>query len=178
MQTRYVLQWLVALAMIGLTACGEEGSASPPTPIASNAYSANSGLDPTRFAHNQTPVVVSLALPAGSFVLSGKVIVGEGGNDAEQNAEITCYLFGSSIVAGALQGSSIIDMSSARLFGGPFAPGGSAVLSINGAATFASAANVVIECITTGTDGFAQFGQLQAIEVANLTVQPPPSRDQ
>jgi len=136
---------------------GDQGPAGP-----SNAYAVGTGGDPIAFSISNLMAPVTLAVPAGNYVIDAKVLVGNRGDDVD--GEVVCTL------RHGETGNILIDFSSTRLFGGaPSAPGSTATLPLAGTVVLASADTLRLLCVTTSSDAFAQFAQINAIQVATLT---------
>jgi hypothetical protein len=145
---------------------GEQGpqgvQGDPGAAGSSNAYAVSSGGDPIAFSISSFMTPVTLALPAGNYVIDAKVLVGNRGDDID--GEMVCTL------RHGETGNIVIDFSGARLFGGaPSAAGSTATLPLTGAVALASPDTVRLLCATTSIDAFAQFAQIAAIQIATLT---------
>jgi hypothetical protein len=141
-------------------AWNQQGVAGPPGP--SNAYSANSGLDPVDFVAPTEPTLATLSLPAGAYVFNAKVTVGN--RTGDDGASVGCALrYG----AGA---GVLIDVAEARLAtGAPFATASFATLPLAGTRTLDAPQTVRMVCTTTSSGAFAQYAQLNAVHVGAIT---------
>jgi len=119
------------------------------------AFAADSGLDP--IAVTQNTGVVSLNLPEGNYVFSGKVLAG----DAGTTNVVICVLFNQ----GGGGGPSILDISQTpALTAGSFA-----TLPMVGRLSLAGTATISIVCTAQNAgNAIAQYAHLYAVRVATL----------
>lgn len=127
-----------------------------------DAFSANSGLDPMPFSDGAALDAVTLDLPAGNYVVNAKVLVGD--RSSAGGGDFLCTL------RHGQTGNVWIDTSGARLFGGAPANAGSTVtLPFTATVALTSQDTIRLNCATSSSDAFAQFAQLNAIEVGTIT---------
>jgi hypothetical protein len=127
-----------------------------------DAYSANGGLDPMPFSDGAEIDAATLDLPAGNYVINAKVLVGD--RTSAGGGDFLCTL------RRGQTGNIGIDTSGVRLFGGaPWNPGSTATLPLTGTVTLTTKETVRLHCGTSSSDAFAQFAQLNAIEVGTIT---------
>jgi hypothetical protein len=127
-----------------------------------DAFSANGGGDPMPFSDGTEIDAVTLDLPAGNYVINAKVLVGD--RTTAGNGSFLCTL------RRGLTGNIGIDTSGVRLFGGsPWNAGSSATLPLTGTITLTSPETVRLHCTTTSSDAYAQWAQLNAIQVGTIT---------
>lgn len=128
-----------------------------------DAWSANDGGKVSNFDNTMgTGVdVVRLKLPAGNYVLNAKVMLGD--RSAAGGGDFICTL------RHGQTGNIGIDTAGVRLFGGaPANPGSMAMVSLTGTVSLTSTDTIRLNCGGTSTDAFAQWGQLNAIEVGAI----------
>jgi hypothetical protein len=106
-------------------------------------------------------VAASLALPAGSYTFSAKVLVG---NRVGTNEDVLCTL------RHGQTGNIGIDDSGTRL-GEADTAEAYTTLPLTGGATLDGAETVNLVCSTTSSDAFVNFGHITATQ-ATLTNQP------
>jgi hypothetical protein len=142
---------------------GPQGVQGDPGPAgSSNAYAVSSGGDLIAFSSSNFMTPLTLALPAGNYVIDAKVLLGNRADDVD--GEMLCTL------RHGETGNIVIDISGARLFGGaPSAPGSTATLPLTATVALASPDTMRLLCATTSSEAFAQFAQITAIQVATLT---------
>jgi hypothetical protein len=127
-----------------------------------DAFSANSGGDPMPFSNGTEINAVTLDLPAGNYVINAKVLVGD--RSTAGGGSFLCTL------RRGLTGNIGIDISAVRLFGGsPASAGSSATLPLTGTIRLTSPETVRLHCTTTSSDAYAQWAQLNAIQVGTIT---------
>jgi Collagen triple helix repeat (20 copies) len=150
---------------------GLPGAAGPPGPPGAGglpqAFVASQAAPPPpiNLAQGSFTTVVSLDLPAGSFAVSGHVIVTN--TSSEDAANVTCQL-----LAGGVQA----DVAATTITPKPPVQGGPAglvdTIPVTAVVTLASPGAVALQCMLTsfgGTStvtGWASFGRLVAIKVA------------
>ena len=119
------------------------------------AFTADSGFDPVAITQNTG--VVSLNLPEGSYVFSGKVLAG----DISTTNVVICVLFNQ----GGGGGPSILDISQTpTLTAGSFA-----TLPLVGKLSLAGNATISIVCTAQNAgNAIAQYAHLNAVRVATL----------
>jgi hypothetical protein len=137
---------------------GPQGIQGPVGP--SNAYSTSNLNDVLPFAANQELLALTLDLPAGSFVIAGKVNVFN--QTGGENEDVTCSL------RHGLTGNQLIDYSGARI-GTPNGVDSFAMLSLTGTLTLASPETIRLLCASTSTGAAGRWPQLNAIQVGTLT---------
>ena len=126
-----------------------------------DAFSANGGNDPMPFSNGTEIDAVTLDLPAGNYVLNAKVFVGD--RSSAGGGEVLCTL------RRGQTGNIVPDTSAVRLFGGaPQNAGSTAMLPLTGTVTLTVPETVRLHCVTTSSDAFAQWAQLNAVEVGTI----------
>jgi hypothetical protein len=127
-----------------------------------DAFTSNSGGNPIPLDNTNSPDVATRALPAGNFVISAKVTLGD--RSGVGGGAFLCSLrYGQT-------GNIGIDTSSLKLFGGaPNDPGSVATLSLAGTVSLTAPDTIRLRVQTTSTDAFAQWAQLSAIQVETIT---------
>jgi hypothetical protein len=136
-------------------ATGPQGPPGPAGP-GGNGFATDSGFDPIPIAENTE--VVGLTLPEGSYLLTGKVVVG----DSSQTNVVVCELSN----GGTGGGPSILDISQS-----PNLQASSvATLALVGSVELTQSATISIVCTAQNTtfNGFAQYAHLNAVQVAAL----------
>lgn len=106
--------------------------------------------------------VAHIDLPAGTYLVSGKVLVG---NRVGANEDVECTLrYG-------LTGNIGLDQSGTRLGAGDTSDAFTTI-PLTGALTLSDADTVRLRCATSSSDGWVNFGQLNAIQLASLNAAP------
>jgi hypothetical protein len=142
---------------------GDTGPQGPAGSGPSTAYSDDSGLDPIPVSIGVEVTPVSIDVPAGSYVINAKVLVGN--RSAANDQEAGCTL--------RFAASGLIDSTDTRLFGGAPATSGSfTTLPLSGTFTTATGDTIRVICTNTSTDGFIQYAQLNAILVSTVVATP------
>lgn len=127
-----------------------------------DAFSANSGGDPMPFSNGAELNAATLDLRPGNYVINAKVLVGD--RSSAGGGDFLCTL------RRGQTGNIGIDTSGVRLFGGaPGNAGSTATLPLTGTITLTSQETVRLHCVTSSSDAFAQWAQLNAIEVGSIT---------
>lgn len=137
---------------------GPQGEQGPEGPGVA-AFAADSGFDPVPITQNTA--VVSLALPAGHYVFTGKLVAGDSG----ASNVVVCSLHNS----GGGGGPSTLDISQTPVL----AAASFATLPLVGNLSLTSAATIEIVCTAQSQTGsaLAQFARLNAVQVSTLQVQ-------
>jgi hypothetical protein len=134
---------------------GPQGPQGPEGP-GTAGFAAGSGPNPIPITENTE--VVSLDLPGGSYLFSGKVVAG----DTVVANVVICSLFND----GTAGGPSILDTSQTP----NLAAGNFATLPLIGSLTLSGNATVSVVCTAQNDGGnpIGQFGHLNAVQVASL----------
>jgi Collagen triple helix repeat (20 copies) len=147
-------------------ATGTAGPQGPPGPAGpSNGYTTLSG-DLVSLTAGTYTTIKTLALGPGSYVLFGKVFVG---NRGSTQAELDCSLRSPS--------NFTVDSAAAQLFANPdpnaFAAGSWATMSLQGGWVVGSTGgSVTLGCFTQSDTSFAQYAVITAVQVGTLTQSP------
>jgi hypothetical protein len=127
-----------------------------------DAYAADGGLDPQPFSTGNEYELETPSMPPGNYVVHAKVVVGNRASDDDQ--EFLCSL------RHGQTGNIGIDTAGARLHGGaPWKAGSNATIALSGTVTFTVQDKVRLVCGTTSSDAYAQWAQLNAVEVGSIT---------
>jgi len=135
---------------------GATGPAGPRGP--SDGFSAQSGTNIQAFVANTDQTVATVALPAGKFVLTAKVVAN---NNEAAPRQVDCSLNLGATQVDDLFGDAGLDIQGAST-------DDRVVISLTGAGTLAAAGNATVVCRTNGPDGNWIARSITAIQVGTI----------
>ncbi|CAN5560536.1 hypothetical protein BH20ACT18_BH20ACT18_06340 [soil metagenome] len=146
-----------ATDLVGATGpAGPAGPAGPRGP--SDAFSSQSGTNIQAFVANTDQTVATVALPAGKFVLTGKVVAN---NNEAVARQVDCSLNLGPTQLDNLFGDAGLDIQGSTT-------DDRVVISLTGAGTLAAAGNATVVCRTNGGSGNWIARSITAIQVATV----------
>jgi hypothetical protein len=105
--------------------------------------------------------VASIQVPAGSYSLAFKALVG---NRAAVGAQSECYLY----EAIGPTPPQVIDATAAPLFANSFSPGSWQTLTLLATRTTPAPTTYFVQCANSAGDGFVQYAWLIGTKVGQL----------
>lgn len=158
-------------------ATGAQGPAGPQGPAGvSNAYVVNGAGHSAGIAvSRQYQTFATVTVPAGTYLLSGKISGGNNPSLSTADPLVQCVLWNGTGAAN----DNVVPIDSAVFYDGGAStnPGWQFSLALQAAITFTSGGSVTLQCepvVTTGTatpNVSIWYWQLQAVQVGNLTLQ-------